>query len=256
MEPINSTGKPEEPSASVTGMSGGRIALFVAGSLVTLLALAVLAGGAAILAFNHTERDSSGFFSSANEIYATDGYAIVSDELAVGTDGPDWLFEEGRLATLRLRGASERAGRELFIGIAPTAQARDYLAGTSYATVSDLDFDPFQVTYRSSSGASAPGEPGDESFWSASEQGSGTQSLEWDVAKGNWSVVVMNADASAGVDASLSVGAKVGFVFWVGIGLMIGGALLLLWGAALIYLGVRGRARAGPSPAVSATASA
>jgi hypothetical protein len=252
-EPVNGGGNPEERPSSKTGMSGGRIAMLVAGSLVTLVALALLAGGAAILAFNHTEPDSAGFFSTANETFATDGYAIVSDELDVGTDGPDWLFEEGRLATVRVRGASQDGERELFIGIAPTAQVRDYLAETTFATVSDLNFDPFRVTYRPSSGTSAPGEPGGENFWSASVQGSGSQSLEWDVAKGNWSVVVMNADASPGVHASLSLGAKVGFIFWVGVGLIIAGALFLVGGVALIYLSVRRPAAAKPT-AVSATA--
>jgi hypothetical protein len=233
-------------------MSGGRIAVLVAGSIATLLALAALAGGAALLAINHTERDSAGFFTTAGEAYGTDSHAIVSEDLDVGTDGPDWLFQQGRLATVRLRGSSQDPEREVFIGIAPTAQVRKYLAGTSHDVVTDLDFDPFRVTYRPSSGASAPAEPGGESFWSASARGSGSQSVQWDVAKGNWSVVVMNADASRGVDVSLSLGAKVGFIFWVGLGLVMAGALLLLGGAAMIYFSIRRPAKATSPPTVSA----
>jgi hypothetical protein len=254
MEP-HSTDNAEQRSAPKTGMSGGRIAMLVAGGLVTLLALALLAGGAIVLAFDQTERDSAGFFSTGSESFATDGYAIVSEDLDVGTDGPDWLFDEGRLATVRIRGESE-SDRDLFIGIAPTAQVRDYLAGTRYASVRDLELDPFRVTYQPSSGTSSPGEPGDETFWSASAEGSGSQSLEWDVAKGNWSVVVMNADASAGVDADLTLGAKVRFIFWVGVGLLIAGGFVLIAGAALLYLSVRRPASARPLPALSPTASA
>jgi hypothetical protein len=58
----------------------------------------------------------------------------------------------------------------------------------------------------------------------------------------------MNADASAGVDAELSLGAKVGFIFWVGVGLVIAGALLLGGGATLAYFGLRRqRTRKGSS---------
>jgi hypothetical protein len=236
------------------GMSGGRIALVVAGILVTLLALAALAAGAALLVVNHTERDSAGFFSTSEERLETESNALVSEELDVGTDGPDWLFEEGRLATVRLRGSSQDGG-ELFMGIAPTARVTDYLAGTRHDVVRDFDVDPFRVTYQPSAGTAAPAEPGSQTFWSASVSGSGTQTLQWDVAEGNWSVVVMNADASPGVDVELSLGAKVGFVFWVGLGLVIVGVLLLAGGAAMIYFGLRRPnaipAQAAPTPTSS-----
>jgi hypothetical protein len=154
MEPASSTGGSGERPVSTDdrGMTGGRVAVLVAGILVGVLALAVLAAGAAVLAFNHTERDSAGFFATANEPDATEGYAIVSEDLDIGTDGPDWLFEEGRLATIRVRGSCREPGSELFIGIAPTADVKSYLAGARYDTVTDLDFDPFRVTYRPSKG--------------------------------------------------------------------------------------------------------
>jgi hypothetical protein len=241
-------------TAHTSELSGGRIVLLVAGVLAALLGLAVLAGGTVLLAANHTERDVAGFFSTGSDRYATDAYAIVSDDLDVGNEGPDWLFDEGRLATLRVRGASQDPGQELFIGIAPTSQVREFLAGTDFSTVTDLDFDPFQVSYRRSPGTSSPAAPAGESFWSASASGRGELSVEWDVAKGNWSAVVMNADASPGVDARLSLGAKVGFIFWLGLGLTIGGALLVAASAAMVYFSVRRPATALPAPPVSTAA--
>lgn len=232
------------------GMSGGRIALIVVGSILGLLGLLALAGGATVLAVNETERDSAGFFATASESYSTDSYAIVSEDLDIGTDGPDWLFEEGRLATVRIRGSSESDG-ELFIGIGPTSDVREYLGDASHDIVEDLEFDPFRATYRRSEGTAAPAEPGDQAFWSSSAQGTGTQSVEWEVAEGSWSVVVMNGDASQGVDASLSLGAKVGFLFWAGLGLVILGAILLAGGAVALYFGLR---RRGGAPAAATTA--
>jgi hypothetical protein len=252
MEPATTDTPASQPDSGRQSMSGGRIVLLIVGIVVALLGLAALAGGGVLLALNHTERDSAGFFSTGSESYASESHAIVSDDLDIGADGPDWLFEEGRLATVRVRGASADDG-ELFIGIGPTAQVREYLAGTSHDVVTDLDFDPFRATYRRSQGTAAPTEPGAEPFWGASAEGAGTQSVEWEVAKGNWSVVVMNADASEGVDARLSLGAKVGFVFWVGLGLVIAGAILLASGAAMIFFSLRRRAPATAPPVLRPT---
>jgi hypothetical protein len=248
--------EPEAPTSpqvpSQPRMSGGRIALLVAGALALLGGLVLLVGGIGLIVVNETETNSAGYFSTAKESYATESHAIVSDTLDVGTDGPDWLFEEGRLATLRLEGSSVDPSSELFIGIGPTADVREYLAGASYDTVIDIDFDPFRATYDATTGGATPDVPGGQALWGASTSGSGSRTLEWEVAKGDWSVVVMNGDASRGVDVRLSLGAKVGFIFWLGLGLMIAGAVLLAGGAALTYLATRRPrvpAAAAPAPA-------
>jgi hypothetical protein len=59
------------------------------------------------------------------------------------------------------------------------------------------------------------------------------------VEPGEWSVVVMNADGSRGVDARVSAGAKVPFLAAVGWGAIGGGALLLVAAGGLLYAGVR-----------------
>jgi hypothetical protein len=54
-------------------------------------------------------------------------------------------------------------------------------------------------------------------------------------------LVLMNADGSAGVDVSGSVGVKVPWIFWVGVGLIVGGIVLLIIGVGLVLLGTRRR---------------
>jgi hypothetical protein len=49
----------------------------------------------------------------------------------------------------------------------------------------------------------------------------------------------MNADAAEGVSSSLGVGAKLSFLLWLGIGMLIGGGLFAAAGAAAVLLGVR-----------------
>jgi uncharacterized membrane protein len=51
----------------------------------------------------------------------------------------------------------------------------------------------------------------------------------------------MNADGSRGVDVDLAVGARLGFLLWLAIGLLVGGAVVLVGSAFLIYLAVRER---------------
>jgi hypothetical protein len=83
--------------------------------------------------------------------------------------------------------------------------------------VADLDYSPFRVRYREHAGDSRPVPPAQEDFWAASAQGAGTQSMTWKVRDGSWSVVVMNADGSRGVDAGVSAGPLCpSFARWAG----------------------------------------
>jgi hypothetical protein len=61
--------------------------------------------------------------------------------------------------------------------------------------------------------------------------------------------VVMNADAARGVEADVSVGAKVPFILWLGVGLLGAGALVAVGSGVAIYFGVRTRRTPQPDPA-------
>ncbi|HEY5875818.1 MAG TPA: DUF4389 domain-containing protein, partial [Ilumatobacteraceae bacterium] len=78
--------------------------------------------------------------------------------------------------------------------------------------------------------------------------------LTWEVESGDWTVVVMNADASRGVDVDARLGIKVDWFLPVAIAGMIAGVVLLAGGTALAIVGGRGLARAPePEPAVAPT---
>ena len=226
-------------------MSAGRIALLVLGCVVALISLTLLAAGGVGAWAHITERDDDGYYSTRHETFLTEGYALRSDDLDLGTEWPDWLFDEGRLATIRLEGDSAEPGRRLFFGIGPAADVERYLDGVEHDLVEDVELDPFEVEYRHETGSRTPDPPGQQTFWAAS----GTDRVEWEVEEGRWMAVVMNADVSRGIVASVSVGAKTNLLIWatliaLGLGLLFGALAALL-----IALAVRG---GGVAPAAVA----
>lgn len=152
---------------------------------------------------------------------------------------------------VRIRGESP-GGKLLFIGVGPEAAVARYLGTVAHASVQDIDFDPFRVNYLRIAGGAPQAPPTEQRFWAASASGVGTQTVTWKVGEGDWSVVLMNADGSRGVAADIDVGAKVSFLVWVAIGLLLGGVLVVGGSTALIVLAARTR-QPPPSPTVPPT---
>ena len=124
----------------------------------------------------------------------------------------------------------------MFVGIAPQADVAEYLGGVEHSVVTEIDRKP---RYLERQGGPPAGPPAEQTFWVASATGAGEQTLEWEPEDGSWNVVVMNADGSRGVAADLSIGGELDPVIWIGIGLLVGGALLAAAAALAITAGVR-----------------
>jgi hypothetical protein len=229
------------------GRSGGRIAAIIAGSLVGLVAIALLIGGGALL-WGNGQKDHAGYLSTGTHGLHTGTYALATDNLDIDLDGAGWLLDTDRLGHVRVR-ATSRDHKPVFVGIAPTRDVSAYLARSAHSSVADIEdgpFSSFDVTYRDHAGVVKPAAPGDQRFWAASAQGAGSQTMTWKVRDGDWSVVVMNADGSAGVDAGVRAGADVPFLGPAG-WITLGGGLVLLAGAGgLLYLGIRKPPRTRP----------
>jgi hypothetical protein len=224
-------------------LSAGRVVLIVLGSIVALLGLALAAGGGFLLWTDLTQREG-GYLTTPTERFATSTYALTRERLEVDTGGSDWIWNDKWLGKVRIRTEGASA-KPLFIGIGPEVAVAGYLGRVAHADVEDIDIDPFRVTYRQIAGGAPRRPPTAQNFWAASAAGQGRQTLTWKVRDGDWSVVLMNADASRGVAAEVDLGAKLSFLLWVAIGLLVGGAVLLGGGIALIVLAARTR----PPPA-------
>ncbi len=203
------------------GMSAGRIVAIVFGAIAALIALVLLAGVGVLLWAHTTQRDDDGYYSTRYERFGSPGYAVSSDDLDLGTEGPDWLFEQGRLATIRLRGRN-RQPRPLFLGIGRLTDVESYLRGVDHDVVADIDLDPFRVSYRHEPGSRPVEPPALQTFWAAR----GRNEVTWEVDEGRWVAVVMNADGSRGISADISVGAKSDLVLWAVLILLVLGALV------------------------------
>ncbi len=231
------------PGPSRRGWTGVRIVSVVVGSVLALISAGLLLTGGAGLWADRTQRED-GFLTTSSSTLRSDGYAITTDTIDLNLNGPTSGVEANSLlGTVRIRAGSTDPTRPVFLGIASEAAARKYLAGVHYATVSD--FTGGTTKYVQHVGAVRPIPPRAARIWSAAATGPGTQTLRWRPDNGSWMVVAMNADASPGVDVRANVGATVPALRWIAIGLLIGGAVLLIVGVVLIAVPVSRATRFG-----------
>ncbi len=227
-----------EPAPRPRG-GAGRVVLIVVGVITALLSLGLLAGGTALVVVDQTQRDDDGFLMSPSEDFSTATYAIVSESADVDFGGSE-SAARAILGDVRIRSESDR---DVFVGIARDTDVEEYLNGVEHSVVTDIGEEP---EYSQRPGGAPGSPPASQEFWVASTSGSGEQTLEWEPEDGSWSAVVMNADGSRGVAAELSIGAELDAALWVGIVVLVVGALLAALAALAITAGARrGRATSG-----------
>ncbi len=233
-----------------------RVALIVGGAVAGLLAVGLLGLGALSL-YGEDQKDAQGYLNTDSHRFEASTHALATENLDLDLDGVEDLVGSTDLGNIRLEVAPE-SGQPIFVGIARTDEVDSYLRDVSHTTLTDLEVEPFEASYSPQGGERKPAPPAGERIWAASTQGAGSQTLSWDVEDGDWSVVVMNADGSRGVEADVSAGAKVPYLTEIGWSVLGGGALLLTVAAFLIVLGGRpprnrpGRNAPAGNPAPSA----
>jgi hypothetical protein len=229
---------PATPAATTpTRWGAGRVIAVILASLAVLAGLAALAGGGTALVFDQTQRDASGYLMTGSTPYSTDTYALVSDSYRTGASG-DVLVAQDMLGTVRVRTQSTQP---VFVGIGPAAAVDSYLAKVRREVATR--FDAAQSDFSLRRGGAPAALPASKRFWVAHSVGSGKQTLSWSPANGEYRIVVMNPNGSAGVHTDLAIGARFPHLLWIGVGALGGGALLLLVGGAGLYAAVRSRRR-------------
>ncbi len=208
----------------------GKLLAAIFGSLILLAGAAMTTGGAIAMAVT----DGDGWVHAPTACIETDTAAVVGSDISIdlGEAIDERTFVSFSEIPARIE-VDSRNDQEIFVGIARTEDVEAYLAGGSYVRA---DFFSDDVSLSTTVGGSELGVPSDEDFWVASTT---EGNLDWDLASGNWSVVVANADGSAGVDIAVTGAARIPFVEALAIGLLIVGVLSIVGGAIMLYFGVR-----------------
>jgi hypothetical protein len=213
------------------------VAAVVLGSVASLIGVALLLGGLALILAHAFARDSDGYYTTGTERLATGTYALTAEDIDLGSRTAD-VVPKDVLGRIRIR-AERPGGRAVFVGIGPEREVDAYLRGVAHAEVEDLD----PPRYRTSRGGAPRRPPSGERFWVASTEGSGRQAVTWEVEGGHWTIVAMNADGARRLVVDADVGAKVGWFLGVGIGLLVVGLLILAGGVVLIIAAGRRASR-------------
>jgi hypothetical protein len=219
-----------EPPRSA-GLTGGKVALLIAGALFALVGFVSTTAGGILVWAHATQRDSTGYYNTDRETFSTATYALTSRvDLGNAPGEHDWMPAHP-VGTVRVRaGGSEKP---LFVGIAPQRDVDRWLAGVAHERVRGANFGPFGTDSTVVTGSGAPSSPSAQEFWVASSAGAGTRTVRWPSASGHWTIVVMNANATAGVVADVTAGAKTGVLLPIGLG-VAGFGLLMLAGAGVM----------------------
>ncbi len=210
--------------------TAGRVVAVVAGSVTVLLGLLGIVGGIPLITWQTSLREDGYVMTPAWDV-DTAGYAAVSDEVVL--EGA-WL-DEG-LGDLRLQAVGEG---ELFVGVATEQDAVEYLDGVALTRRSGGIFD------RDVDGGPPAVAPAEAGIWIASATGTGPLELDVEPQPGRYVAVVMAADGSAGVDATVRAGATLPWLGTAAAVVLPGGLVLVGGGVAVIVLAIRAAGRAG-----------
>ncbi|WP_298460756.1 DUF4389 domain-containing protein [uncultured Cellulomonas sp.] len=210
-----------------TGTGSGTTARMVGGFALLVLGAGAFVGGGTAGVGELALRDG-GYLTSPPRDVATSGYAVELGDVEIHAPdlGVRWLGDV--LGDVRVR-ATAPDGTEVFLGVAPAADAAAYLDGVAYTR---LVGETGRAVEHAGQAPAAPPEAVD--LWVARSVGTGTQEVTVSPRNGTWVAVVMPADAGAGLTAQVDVGARVPWLpaaaavgLLLGLGLIGAGAWLV-----------------------------
>jgi hypothetical protein len=225
--PDETPGPPPRPGG---GWTAGRVITLVIGAMLVLVSLGLLGGGGTLLWADQALRQD-GYLTTGTATYATTGYALASERVNVG-----WgLLPAGLVGDVRLRVTAISPDRPVFVAIGPADRVTAYLSGTAYTTVTGAATGGLVSHY----GTFKPALPRTTGIWVAQAAGTGTQTLRWTAQAGDWMVVAMNPDSSAGLTVRADAGVSAPWLSRLAVELIIGGIMAGALSAALIVVPVR-----------------
>ena len=228
-QPAPSSGAASAGRPRSNWTAGRAIGMVLAG-LGGLIGLALVVAGLAVLAAYAFGRDDDGYLNSDRKQLSSSTHAITTEEIDLGVEEAGWAPEE-LLGDIRIR---VEGAAPVFVGIGPNDDVEGYLGGVDREELLGFDGDRAELDPRAGGAPRSP--PGEQAFWVGESEGSGEQELIWDAESGRWTVVVMNADASRGIEVEAVAGIKVDWAVWVGVGVLVIGLLMAAGAIAVVFL--------------------
>jgi hypothetical protein len=204
--------------------------------LLVGLGLTIVGGG--ITWANFALKDDDGYYTTKTLHIDEDSYAVVTKPADIHL-GSAWGWDLGDLVKFKVEGSNNDPLKDIFIGVASESNITDYLQNVTYDEIVGFHIHPDELKYDHHYGNLTPGAPTNETFWERSVNGTGNQTLYWELETGRWVFAVMNADGSQGVDVSVRVGAEIPWLFPMGLSFLIVGVVGLAAGPVMIVLAVR-----------------
>ena len=218
------------------GWTAGRTISVVVGSVLALVALAVLIAGTALLVANRTMRDD-GFLSSGSQQLSSSGYAVVVGDVLLDGSGADTSMPARVIGDVRVRVTPGDASTPVFVGIGRAAEVDAYLSGVA-RTVPDASGQGRDIP-----GTAPPAPPQAVDVWQAQTAGPGAQEVFWTPRSGHWSMVLMNQDGTGPVTANIDVGVSAPWLPWLGGLLLAAGVVVMVAAVVLIAVAVHRASR-------------
>lgn len=212
-----------------------RILVIVLAVLVMLAGAACAAGGATVAAVF----GPNGEFNSGSEAFGSDTSALVFEADDVGDEEPTEGDLDPSDIEIKISAESAEEGGEIFVGLGQADEVDAYLADFEHEVVTDVELDPFELSTVLSGGDGTADPPGDQDIWLASASGTGKQTIQHGLETGDLRVVIMNADGSPGFEVDGSLGVKVPYIFWIALGILGIGALMVVGGIVAIVLAIK-----------------
>jgi hypothetical protein len=229
--PPPAQGPGQRRPAGASGWTASRVVSLVTGAVLALVSLCALAGsGGAIWA---QSQRTDGYVPLGSSSYSTAGHALASETIRIH-DGWDWLGT--LIGQIRVRVTKTGGGGAIFAGIAPSNAAGSYLSGVQYTTVTSYNSHGQRIGHP---GTVLPRPPASTPIWVARASGARTATLRWTMRNGDWTVVVMHRDGSAGVAVHATVAATLPALSTIAAELLVAGVILALIAAVCVIVPVR-----------------
>ena len=236
--PANGGGTLHGASAPASrGWNAGRAISVVAGSVLALVAVVLLVGGTGVLVANRTMRDN-GYLTIPTQAFSSSGYAVVVGDVLLQAPGSDATVPAQVAGTVRVRATPGAAATPVFIGIGHASAVDSYLAGVARTLPGTAAGEA-----RDLPGGAPSTPPAAAGVWEVQSTGPGSQVVFWTPHSGRWSMVLMNADGTGPVTASIDVGVSAPWLAWVGGLLVAAGVIVMVAAAVLIAVAVHRASR-------------